>query len=120
MIGKRHVEAYAYVAPHINLSDLYMGLFNFYKFIRMYIYVLCIFFTVIVQYNYLLKKKKVFSNRLLQIGIQASPSWIVTYFSRPSLLHPTSIMEWDFAQVSCSHQNRLVNQAETSTCPSYL
>ena len=58
MIGKRHVEAYAYVAPHINLSDLYMGLFNLYKFIRMYIYVLCIFFTVIVQYNYLLKKKK--------------------------------------------------------------
>lgn len=66
------------------------------------------------------KKKKGFSNRLFQIGIQASPSWIVTYFSRPSLLHPTSIMEWDFAQVSCSHQNRLVSQAETSTCPSYL
>ena len=43
MIGKRHVEAYAYVAPHINLSDLYMGLFNLYKFIRMYIYVLCTF-----------------------------------------------------------------------------
>ena len=60
------------------------------------------------------------SIQLFQIGIQASPSWIVTYFSRPSLLHPTSIMEWDFAQVSCSHQNRLVNQAETSTCPSYL
>ena len=65
-------------------------------------------------------KKKGVSNRLLQIGIQAFPSWIVAYFSRPSLLYPTSITGWGFAQVSCFHQNRLVNQAETSTWPSYL
>ena len=105
---------------YINLSDLYMGVFNLYKFIRVYIYVLCIFLLYYILIKLFAGKKKSVSNRLLQIGIQAFPSWVVTYFSRPSLLHPSSIMGWGFAQVSCFHQNRLVNQAETSTWPSCL